>query len=155
MKNLLVAIISLLLYYQSAAADDKSEVEKLLKKNLDAVLTVLQKKDLEQQAKNRDIVDIVTPMFDFELMARLSLGKKHWPELSQEKKERFTELFIKRLKASYLKNFTLYTDEQLFYEPSVQVKKKSMPRLTWSLKIRKYPSCTSFIKPRKTGKFTI
>ena len=124
MKNLLVAVISLLLFYQSAAADDKSEVEKLLKKNLDAVLTVLQKKDLEQQAKNRDIVDIVTPMFDFELMARLSLGKKHWPELSQEKKERFTELFIKRLKASYLKNFTLYTDEQLFYEPSVQVKKK-------------------------------
>ena len=51
MKNLLVAVISLLLFYQSAAADDKSEVEKLLKKNLDAVLTVLQKKDLEQQAK--------------------------------------------------------------------------------------------------------
>jgi phospholipid transport system substrate-binding protein len=124
MKNLLVAVISLLLFYQPAAADDKSEVEKLLKKNLDAVFTILQQKDLDPQAKNGEIVDIVTPMFDFELMARLSLGKKHWPELSQEKKERFTELFIKRLKASYLKNFTLYTDEKLFYEPSVQVKKK-------------------------------
>ncbi|MCP4923542.1 MAG: ABC transporter substrate-binding protein, partial [bacterium] len=85
---------------------------------------VLQKKDLEQQAKNKEIVEIVTPMFDFELMARLSLGKKHWPGLSQEKKERFTELFIKRLKASYLNNFTLYTDEKLFYEPSVQVRNK-------------------------------
>jgi phospholipid transport system substrate-binding protein len=124
MKNLLVAVISLLLFYQSAAADDKSEVEKLLKNNLDAVITVLQKKDLEQQAKNKEVVDIVTPMFDFELMARLSLGKKHWPGLSQDKKERFTELFIKRLKASYLKNFTLYTDEKVVYEPSVQVKKK-------------------------------
>jgi len=124
MKNLMVAIISLLLFYQSAAADDKSEVEKLLKNNLDAVFTVLQKKDLEQQKKNKEIVDIVTPMFDFELMARLSLGKKHWPGLSQEKKERFTELFIKRLKASYLNNFTLYTDEKIFYEPSVQAEKK-------------------------------
>jgi len=124
MKNLLVAVISMLLFYQSAAADDKSEVEKLLKNNLDAVFTVLQKKDLEQQAKNKEIVDIVTPMFDFELMARLSLGKKHWSGLSQDKKERFTELFIKRLKASYLSNFTLYTDEKVFYEPSVQVKKK-------------------------------
>ena len=124
MKNLLVAVISLLLFYQSAAADDKSEVEKLLKRNLDAVFSVLQKKDLEQQEKNKEIVDIVTPMFDFDLMARLSLGKKHWPGLSQLKKERFTELFIKRLKASYLSNFTLYTDEKVLYEPSVQVKEK-------------------------------
>jgi hypothetical protein len=46
MKNLLVAVISLLLFYQSAVADDKSEVEKLLKRNLDAVFSVLQKKDL-------------------------------------------------------------------------------------------------------------
>jgi phospholipid transport system substrate-binding protein len=124
MKNLLVAVISLLFFYQSAAAGDISEVEKLLKNNLDAVVTVLQKKDLEQQAKNNEILDIITPMFDFELMARLSLGKKHWSGLSQDKKERFTELFIKRLKASYLNNFSMYTDEKVFFEPSVQVKKK-------------------------------
>jgi phospholipid transport system substrate-binding protein len=124
MKNLLVAVLGLLLFSQSVAADGKSEVEELLKNNLDAVFTVLQKKGLEQQAKNKEIVEIVTPMFDFELMARLSLGKKHWPGLSQDKKERFTELFIQRLKASYLMNFTLYTDEKIFYEPSVQVKKK-------------------------------
>jgi phospholipid transport system substrate-binding protein len=124
MKNLLVAVISLFLFYQSAAADDKSEVEKLLKNNLDAVFTVLQKKDLKPQAKNKEIVDIITPMFDFELMARLSLGKKHWPGLSQDKKERFTELFIKRLKTSYLNNFNLYTNEKVIYEPSVQVRKK-------------------------------
>jgi len=124
MKNLLVAVISLFLFYQSAAADDKSEVDKLLKNNLDAVFTVLQKKDLKPQAKNKEIVDIITPMFDFELMARLSLGKKHWPGLSQDKKERFTELFIKRLKTSYLNNFNLYTNEKVIYEPSVQVRKK-------------------------------
>jgi len=124
MKNLLVAVLGLLLFSPSVAADGKSEVEELLKNNLDAVFTVLQEKGLEQQAKNKEIVEIVTPMFDFELMARLSLGKKHWPGLSRDKKEKFTELFIKRLKASYLKNFTLYTDEKIFYEPSVQVKKK-------------------------------
>ena len=124
MKSMMVAVTSLLLFYQSAVADDKSEVEKLLKNNLDAVFAVLQKKDLEQQKKNKEIVDIVTPMFDFDLMARLSLGKKHWPGLSQDKKERFTELFIKRLKASYLNNFNLYTDEKIIYEPSVQAEKK-------------------------------
>ena len=124
MKNLLVAVICLLLICQSAAADDKSEVERLLKNNLDAIFTVLQKQDLEQQAKNDEIVEIITPMFDFELMARLSLGKKHWPQLSQEKKKRFTELFVKRLKTSYVNNFKLYTDEKIFYEPPIQMEKK-------------------------------
>ncbi len=124
MKNLLIAVVSLLLFSQTAAADDKSEIDDLLKTNLDAVFTILQKNDLDQQAKNKEIIDIVTPMFDFELMARLSLGKTHWSGLSQDKKERFIELFIKRLKASYLSNFNLYTDEKVLYEPSVQVKKK-------------------------------
>ena len=124
MKNLLIAVVSLLLFSQTAAADDKSEIDNLLKTNLDAVFTILQKNDLDQQAKNKEIIVIVTPMFDFELMARLSLGKKHWSGLSQDKKERFIELFIKRLKASYLSNFNLYTDEKVLYEPSVQVKKK-------------------------------
>jgi phospholipid transport system substrate-binding protein len=152
MKNLIVAIISLLLFYQSAAADDKSEVEKLLKNNLDAVFTVLQKKDLEQQKKNNEIVDIVTPMFDFELMARLSLGKKHWPGLSQDKKERFTELFIKRLKASYLNNFTLYTDEKVFYEPSVQVKKKIHTPTYLVSKDKKISILYKFYKAEKNWK---
>ena len=124
MKNLLIAVVSLLLFSQTAAADDKSEIDDLLKTNLDAVFTILQKNDLDQQAKNKEIIDIVTPMFDFELMARLSLGKTHWSGLSQDEKERFIELFIKRLKASYLSNFNLYTDEKVLYEPSVQVKKK-------------------------------
>ena len=124
MKKLLVAVLSLLFICQAATADDKSEVETLLKNTLDAIVKVLHKQDLEQQAKNKEIVDIVTPLFDFELMARLSLGKKHWAQLPQDKKERFTELFIKRLKASYLNSFKLYTDEKIFYEPSVQVKKK-------------------------------
>jgi len=152
MKNLLVAAISLLLFYQSALADDKSEVEELLKKNLDAVFSVLQKKDLAQQEKNQEIVDIVTPMFDFELMAQLSLGKKHWPGLSQEEKKRFTDLFIQRLKASYLKNFTLYTDEKLFYEPAVQVKKKIHTPTYLISKDKKISILYKFYKAEKNWK---
>ena len=110
MKNLLFAVLGLLFFCQSVTADDGAAVEEKLKHNLDTVFAVLDEKDLDQQVKNDRIVEIVTPMFDFALMAKLSLGRKHWPALSQENKERFTELFIKRLKSSYLKNFTLYRD---------------------------------------------
>ena len=152
MKNLLIAVVSLLLFSQTAAADDKSEIDNLLKTNLDAVFTILQKNDLDQQAKNKEIIDIVTPMFDFELMARLSLGKKHWSGLSQDKKERFIELFIKRLKASYLSNFNLYTDEKVLYEPSVQVKKKIHTPTYLVSKDKKISILYKFYKAQKNWK---
>jgi phospholipid transport system substrate-binding protein len=152
MKNLLIAVIILLFFSHLVAADDKSEIDNLLKTNLDAVFTVLQKKDLDQEAKNKEIVDIVTPLFDFELMARLSLGKKHWSGLSQDKKERFTELFIRRLKASYLSNFTLYTDEKVLYEPSVQVKNKIHTTTYLISKDKKISILYKFYKAQKDWK---
>ncbi len=105
-------------------ADDKSDAEELVKRKLDAVFAVLQKKDLQQQAKKKEISEIVTPMFDFELMAKLTMGRKHWPSLPLEKKEKFTTLYIELLKKSYLDKLALYTDEKVIFEPPAQVKEK-------------------------------
>lgn len=124
MKILLYSIVSLLLVYQSATAQNQPSAEQVLKENLAAVFAVLQKQDLSQEAKNNQIIDIVNPMFDFSLMAKLTLGKKYWPGLTPEQKESFTRLFIKRLRTSYLDRLTLYTDEKVIYEPSMEVQNK-------------------------------
>jgi phospholipid transport system substrate-binding protein len=124
MKVLLCAVFIILLLSQAVTADDKSAAEEFIKNNLDAVFAVLQKEGLSQQARSSKVVEIVTPMFDFALMAKLSLGKKYWPDLSQEHRERFTELFVERLRQSYLNKLTAYTDEKIIYEPPVAVKKK-------------------------------
>lgn len=124
MKALLYALLSLIIGYQSAAADTSASAEEILKANLAAVFAVLQQQDLNQEAKQSEIVAIVNPMFDFSLMAKLTLGRKYWPGLTAEQKERFTQLFVKRLRASYLDNLTLYTDEKVLYEAPVEVKQK-------------------------------
>ena len=124
MKVLLYAVSSLLILSRPVIADEKIAAEEFLKGNLDAVFAVLQKKDLAPQAKNNEVVEIVTPMFDFALMAKLSLGRKYWPDLTQDKKDRFTELFVKRLRKSYLDKLTTYTDEKISYESPVAIKKK-------------------------------
>ncbi len=123
-KVLFYTLLSFVFLSQAVTADDKSAAEEFIKSNLNAVFTVLQKEDLTQQAKNSQVVEIVTPMFDFKLMAKLSLGKKYWPDLSQDKKERFTELFIERLRQSYLNKLTAYTDEKISYESPVAINKK-------------------------------
>jgi phospholipid transport system substrate-binding protein len=124
MKVLLYAVFSIILLSQAVTADDESAAEEFIKSNLDAVFSVLQKKDLSQQAKNSEVEEIVTPMFDFKLMGKLSLGKKYWPDLSQDQKERFSELFVERLRQSYLNRLKAYTDEKIIYESPVAVKKK-------------------------------
>ena len=130
MKVLLYAVFSIILLSQAVTADDESAAEEFIKSNLDAVFSVLQKKDLSQQAKNSEVEEIVTPMFDFTLMGKLSLGKTYWPELSPDQRERFTELFVERLRRSYLNKLTAYTDEKIIYESPVAVKKKvHMPTL--------------------------
>ena len=124
MKVLLYAVFSIILLSQAVTADDESAAEEFIKSNLDAVFSVLQKKDLSQQAKNSEVEEIVTPMFDFKLMGKLSLGKKYWPDLSPEQRERFTELFVERLRQSYLNKLTAYTDEKISYESPVAINKK-------------------------------
>jgi phospholipid transport system substrate-binding protein len=123
-KILSYAVFSLVFLSQAVTAHEKNAAEEFLKSNLDAVFALLQKKDLSQQAKNSEIVEIVTPMFDFKLMAKLSLGPKYWPDLSPEQKQRFTELFVERLRRSYLNKITAYTDEKVVYESPVAVNQK-------------------------------
>lgn len=123
LKSLLYVMISLLVLSQTAAADNKSAAEVVLKSKLEAILALLQQKELEQQAKTKEAVKIIEAMFDFPLMARLTL-KKYWAGLDQEKKERFIELFKKNLKEFYLETLNLYTDEKIVYKAPVQGKKK-------------------------------
>ncbi len=120
MRSLLYTVLILFITAQTGLTSDENEAQALLKTKLDAAIAVLQKKDLDQEKKKEQLVEIVTPMFDFHLMAKLSLGRKYWPGLSEEKKDKFTDLFIKRLRASYLEKISLYTDEKVFYKTPVQ-----------------------------------
>ena len=124
MKSLMYAMVFTLVISQTALSDDKDHTRELIQSKLEAVISVLQKKNIDQQVKNREIIEIVSPMFDFSLMARLTLGKKYWPALTQENKKRFTELFVDLLKASYVEKLALYTDEKIVYKTPVQIKKK-------------------------------
>ena len=124
MKNLLYAVLFTLIFSQAAVADDKKNAEKVLKVKLEQVISILEKKDFNKEEKKKEIVKIVTPMFNFSLMSKLTLGKKNWQNITKKQKEKFTDLFTKRLKESYLDKMLLYTDEKIEYKDPVQVGKK-------------------------------
>ena len=120
MRRILYAVLMLLLISQAAWSNDKNAAKELLVSKIDAALAVLQKKDLVQQEKSKQVIKIVEPIFDYNLMAKLTLGRKYWPGLSEENREKFTKLFVDRLKNTYVDKLSLYTNEKVDYEAPVQ-----------------------------------
>ena len=127
MRYLFSVIFSVLLFVVVASvgfADEPSEVRELLKGKIDSVVIVLQDKSLDKVRRDERVIDLITSIFDYQTMARLSLGKKYWPTLNQSKRTTFSELFIKRLQESYLEKLDLYTNEEVLYSKPIAKGKK-------------------------------
>ncbi len=127
MRSIWCALLVFLVAGQVVNADDKdpndpNDPNELVRTKWDAVISVLQNKDIDQKAKESEISKIVSPVFDFPLMAKLALGRTHWPKLTPPQREKFTRLFVERFKTSYREKITLYTDEEVLFKPAVQKK---------------------------------
>ncbi len=134
--SLVCAALVLLVAFQVVNSDSKdpnepneptdpnipNDPEELLRYKWDAVVLILQNKDIEQKDKEKQISKIVTPVFDFPLMAKLALGRKHWPKFNPPQREKFTRLFTERLKRSYWEKIALYKDEKISFKPKEQKK---------------------------------
>ena len=114
-----------------------------------AVISVLRNKDLDKEAKEKKIDKIVSPIFDYPVMAKLALGRDHWSELTPPQQKKFTELFIERLKTSYREKVTLYTNEDVQFKPAIR--KKNLIQIPMEL-ISKDKKVTIIHKMRKVGK---
>ncbi len=117
----MVVIIAGLMMAHTVWAGSKEDVSALLKTKIDAVLEILPRKDISHEEKNKKIMEIIEPVFDFPLMAKLTLGKTGWQEMNPAQQKEFIDLFVARLKSSYLDKTSLYSDEKVAYKPAVEV----------------------------------
>ncbi|MHC4087735.1 MAG: Tgt2/MlaC family protein [Planctomycetota bacterium] len=130
---------------------DPNELRDLLQSRWDAVIIILQKKDIDEKVKKEQIYKIVSPLFDFPLMAKLTLGRKNWPKLTPPQREKFNRLFTNRLKSSYLENIKLYKNETASFKPISQ-KKKNVIHVPMQLKSKEKETAILY-KLRKADKF--
>ena len=106
------------------------EISDRFLKKADDVVAVVKNKTLSADERNDKIIEVIEPLFDFRLMAKLSLGKKGWRSLSEAKREEFTKLYVKRMKTSYSKKIDAYTDEKIVVRKSVKAKKNRVTLVT-------------------------
>ena len=149
MKGLIYSILFTLIFSPPAAAGRTAEVETLLKEKIEKVLIILKDKERAKAERDDSILKVITPLFDFKLMAKLSLGKKHWPSLPAEKRGEYSDVFIKKMQNFYLGKLDLYDGEGMIYGSPVEKGKKVHMKTYLDLKENKMEMLYKFYKSRK------
>lgn len=127
MKKILFAcIIGLFCISFLNAAIKSDEIIEAMQKKIDFTTYLLQKNDKNKAVVAPMIFEAFDSIFDYELMAKLSLGSKQLKKLSQKEKEIFYKEFEERLKSSYVDKLSLYTDEKVKIKELKDVKNRKI-----------------------------
>jgi phospholipid transport system substrate-binding protein len=113
LKNLFKVLLLVLFTITSANAMKQDEIQSVMTKKIDSVLTILEQKNVPFSKKGEEIIKIIDEVFDYELMARIALGKETWDTLSEQKQKEFTKIFETKLKNSYIEKLELYNDQKV------------------------------------------
>ena len=113
LKNLFKVLLVVLFTITSANAMKQDEIQSVMTKKIDSVLTILEQKNIPFTKKGEQIIKIIDEVFDYELMARIALGKETWDTLSEQKQKEFTKIFETKLKNSYIEKLELYNDQKV------------------------------------------
>ena len=131
MYRTLIFLFAVFFAAATLSADEVSEIQAMTKEKVDLVIQTLKDTSLSKKEKKEGILKTIDGLFDFNLMARLSLGKKNWKALSKAKRKEFSMLFVERLKQSYLDKLDLYTDEEVVVGEAKLTKKNRVEVLTY------------------------
>ncbi len=115
----LLAILTLAFNIFASTTDD---LRKDFVITTDKVVKIVKTKELNASIRNDKIVQAISPMFDFTLMAKLSLGKK-WKTLNKATQAEFVRLYVHRMKKSYSSKVDKYTNEEIIINTIKQTKK--------------------------------
>jgi len=131
MYRTLISLFAVFFAAATLSGDEVSEIQAMTKEKFDLVIQTLKDTSLSKKEKKEGILKTIDDLFDFNLMARLSLGKKDWKALSKARRKEFSTLFVERLKQSYLDKLDLYTDEEVVVGEAKLTKKNRVEVLTY------------------------
>jgi len=149
MKKLLLWIMILLAVSQNAVANEQTILKDHFLDTIEKVIVIVKDKSLDKIERNSKIVQTLTPMFDFTLMAKLSLGKV-WKKLDQKDQKKFVTLYVERMKQSYSSKIDAYSDEKVEVTQIKQSKSNRIELITNLIsKENKLEIAYKFYKPKK------
>ena len=113
LRNIFKVLLVLVFSFSFANALTQSEIQPTMTKKIDTVLSILEKKDLTIPQKGDEIIKVIDEVFDYELMAKIALGKETWNSISEDKQKKFAKVFENKLKKSYIEKLELYNNQKV------------------------------------------
>src|SRR2546428_2145546 len=101
-------LVGSILLLGPAMRSEAGEPQDKIHQTVDAVLAILDNKNLEPQQRHTQIRQAVLKRFGFEEMAQRSLGQ-HWRTLTPQQQKEFVELFTDLLERSYINRIEGYS----------------------------------------------
>ena len=126
----LVVLLSTVVIGQNLLADEKIELKNNFLNLINAVVVITHNKSLSKDERNSEVLNVLTPSFDFKLMAKLSLGKNAWNSLKNKNKKKFTHLYVTRMKKSYSEKLDTNSDGKVEIKNVEQAKKNRISLVT-------------------------
>ncbi|HEY3347623.1 MAG TPA: ABC transporter substrate-binding protein [Nitrospirota bacterium] len=117
-SGLLTAALAAMLVIMVPAAAIAGAPTDRVRLAADKVISILKDPALKPKAKEAErrakIMKAVRDVFDFEEMAKRSLGQ-YWRQRSDAEKKEFTDLYADLLERSYINRIESYSDEKIVY----------------------------------------
>lgn len=104
-------LVCVLLLASFAFGLQKAEIETTMQMRIDESISILQKTK-DKSAAAAEIFKLFDSIFDYKLMAKLSLSKA-FETLSKEQQSTFEKAFEAQLKKSFTNKLSLYTNEKI------------------------------------------
>ncbi len=120
-KTLLLFALLLPLSLQALTQD---QIRPVMREKVDRIITLINDANLSKAERNKAIETEIDPLFDFTMMAKLSLGKKAWKKATPQERREYVRLFERRIKDSYMSKLDMYNDEKITLETPEKVKKR-------------------------------
>ncbi|MBI3297996.1 MAG: ABC transporter substrate-binding protein [Elusimicrobia bacterium] len=114
----------------AAPSGDAKAVRTLIETSVNQILVVLKDRGTDRETKKKKVVTVGESLFDFPLVAKLVLGREHWPKFDAGQQKEFRTLFVKQLQDSYFEKVDLLTDEVVEFSDPAGQKDGKMTMLT-------------------------
>ena len=109
---LLASALSVTAYSATARAATAEDPKTVVTNTVSQVLDILKGHQAPENERRRKLIDAVAPRFDFENMAKSSLGY-HWRELNADQQGQFTQLFTAFMEDAYLNKLEGFSNQKI------------------------------------------
>jgi phospholipid transport system substrate-binding protein len=116
-KLILVWLLSVVFLY----AIEEQAIKQVMDTKVSKVLTILKDNTLSQHQKEQKCIAVIDDVFDYDIMAQISLGRK-WGSFTKNERAQFSKRFEQKLKLSYLDKLRLYNNERVIIKEVQKVK---------------------------------